>query len=70
MLTRGLQPEEIHDIHETHAQRRKLVTQDGGRRERLDRGGIARARHDDVGLFVFIGRSPIPHPDALSAMPD
>ena len=70
MLTRRLQSEKIDDVDEARSQRWKLVAQNRGRGQRLDRCSVARARNHNVRIAVLIGRSPVSQPYALGTMPD
>ena len=69
MLAVGLQPHQVDDVDDPHLQFGQLAPDHVDRGERLQRGDVAAAGHDDVRIAVVV-RCPIPDPEPARAVQD
>ena len=65
-----LQLHQIDDVDHPDFQVGQMLAQDGDGSERLQRGHVATAGHDHVGLDALVVAGPLPDADALGAMLD
>src|SRR5689334_6181749 len=70
MLGARLQAHQIDDVDDTDFQAWEMLAHDRYRGERLQRGNIAAARHDDIRRAVLVVAGPLPDADALRAVLD
>src|SRR5215813_11151894 len=70
MFRGGLNGHQIHNVHHSNLDIRKMLTQQIDRRDRFQRWYIPGACHDHVRLGSMVRACPIPNSDAVAAMLD
>ena len=69
-VPRRLNLHRFDDIDHPNLQLRSVMTKKIHGGEGLERGHVAAAGHDDIGLAAVIAARPVPNADACGAMPD
>ena len=68
MFALRFQLHQVHDIDDADFQIGQMLAQDGDGGERLQRGHVATAGHDDIGFGAGVAAGPLPDADAGGAM--
>ena len=68
VLGLGLQAHEVDDVHDADLELGEVAAQQVHRRQRLERGHVAAAGHDHVGIRAVVVRREVPHPEAPGAV--
>ena len=70
VLARRLQLHQVHDVDDADLQLREVLAKQLDRGQRLQRGHVAAAGHDHVGLAALVVAGPVPDADAGGAVLD
>ena len=60
VLALGLEPHQVDDVDDAHAELGQVLAQERHRGQRLERRHVAAAGQDDVGLAAVVVRGPFP----------
>ena len=70
MLLLGLEAHQVDDVDDADLELGQVLADQVDRGQRLERGDVAGAGDDDVGLAALVVAGPVPDPDAARAVED